>query len=231
MTITILTLFPQMFSGPFDYSIVKRALEKKSVKINIVDIRNFGLGSHKSVDDTPYGGGKGMILRVDVLEKTIDSVKKNVKGERIILLSPQGKTYNQKKAKQFSTLDHLIIICGHYEGVDERISKFIDEKISVGDFILTGGEIPAMLIVDSVIRLIKGVLKEEVTASESFPDLLEYPQYTKPAIYKGYSVPEILLSGNHKKIEEYRKKESIRLTKKIRPDLFKKETEQQTSKH
>lgn len=224
MTITILTLFPQMFNGPFQHSIVKRALEKKLARINIVDIRDFGIGSHKSVDDTPYGGGKGMILRVDVLEKAINSVKKNVKGERTILLSPQGKTYNQKRARQFSELDNLVIICGHYEGVDERVSEFIDEKISVGDFILTGGEIPAMLIVDSVIRLIKGVLKEEVTSSESFPDLLEYPQYTKPPIYKGSEVPEILLSGNHEKIEKYRKKESIKLTKKVRPDLLKKET-------
>ncbi len=210
-----------MFEGPFSESILKKAQAKNLVKINLVNIRDFGLGPHKSVDDTPYGGGKGMILRVDVLEKTIKSVSKNKKGEKIILLSPQGKTYNQKKAKEYSKLNHLILICGHYEGVDERVSKFVDEKISIGDFVVTGGEIPAMLITDSVIRLLKGVLKDGVTSSESFPDLLEYPQYTKPQNYKKLEVPKILLSGNHGKIEEFRTKESLKMTKKNRPDLLK----------
>lgn len=221
MKITILTLFPEMFSGPFSESIIKRAAQKKLVEIKLLNIRDFGLGSHRLVDDTPYGGGKGMILRVDVLSRAIESVKeKKSKKEKIVLMSPRGKTFNQIKAFKFSKLDHLILVCGHYEGVDARVDKFIDEKISIGDFITTGGEIPAMLIVDSVVRLIKGVLKEGVTSSESFPSLLEHNQYTKPAVFKKLKVPQILLSGNHKKIDDYRKKESLNLTSKLRPDLF-----------
>ncbi len=222
MRITILTLFPEMFQGPFDSSIVKRAIDKNLLKIKFINIRDFGIGKHKMVDDSPYGGGQGMILRVDVLEKAIKNAKeKNVK-EKVFLLSPAGKTFNQKKALELSKLDHLILICGHYEGVDARIDNFIDGKISIGDFITTGGEIPAMLIIDSVSRLISGVLKKGVTGNESFPNLLEYSQYTKPNEYKNFNVPKILLSGDHKKIEEYRKKESIKITSKLRPDLLKK---------
>ncbi len=221
MKITILTLFPEMFTGPFSHSIVKRAQEKKLLEIEFLDIRNFGIGNHKTVDDTPYGGGQGMILKVDVLETAINSVKS--KGnKKIILMSPHGKTFDQKKALELSKLNHLILICGHYEGVDGRVDKFIDEKISVGDFITTGGEIPAMLIIDSIARLIKGVLKTGVTDKESFPNYLEHTQYTKPAIYKNLKVPEILLSGDHKKIENYRKEESYKITSKLRPDLIKK---------
>ncbi|HKC14742.1 MAG TPA: tRNA (guanosine(37)-N1)-methyltransferase TrmD [Patescibacteria group bacterium] len=221
MKITILTLFPEMFEGPFNHSIVKRAKEKKLVEIEFVNIRNFGIGNHKTVDDTPYGGGAGMVLRVDVLEKAVKSIK--IKGEsKIFLLSPHGETFNQQKALELSKLDHLILICGHYEGVDARVDNFIDGKISIGDFITTGGEIPAMLVVDSITRLITGVLKEGVTQSESFPDLLEHSQYTKPAFHKNLKVPEILLSGDHKKIEEFRKNESINITSKLRPDLIKK---------
>lgn len=224
MKITILTLFPEMFSGPFSESIIKRATQKKLVEIRLLNIRDFGLGKHRLVDDTPYGGGKGMILRVDVLSKALESVKeKKSKKEKTVLMSPHGKTFNQTKAFKFSKLDHLILICGHYEGVDARFDKFINEKISIGDFITTGGEIPAMLIVDSVVRLIKGVLKEGVTSSESFPRLLEHNQYTKPALFKKLKVPQILLSGNHKKIDDYRKKESLSLTSKLRPDLFRKQ--------
>lgn len=222
MIITILTLFPEMFQGPFDSSIVKRAIDKNLVKINFVNIRDFGIGNHKAVDDSPYGGGQGMILRVDVLAKAIENVRKKNAKEKIFLLSPQGKTFNQGLAFELSKLDHLILICGHYEGVDARIDNFIDGKISIGDFITTGGELPAMLIVDSVSRLINGVLKKGVTDNESFPNLLEYSQYTKPNEYKNFNVPKILLSGNHKKIEEYRKKESIKITSKLRPDLLKK---------
>lgn len=224
MKITILTLFPEIFTGPFSQSIIKRAIDNKLVEIKLVNIRDFGLGRHKVVDDSPYGGGKGMILRADVLDNTLEKSKEkkfNKKNQKIILLSPQGKTFNQKTALKFSKLKHLIIVCGHYEGVDSRFDKFIDEKISVGDFVVTGGEIPAMLITDSVIRLVKGVLKAGVTSSESFPNLLEYPQYTKPRIYKGLKIPEILLSGNHKKISEYREKESKKLTLKFRPYLLK----------
>ncbi len=217
MKITILTLFPQMFKGPFDFSIIKRAIEDKKIQINLVDIREFGEGKHKVVDDKPYGGGIGMVLRVDVLERVINSVKDgklNKDEERIILTSASGKTYNQTKAKEYSNLKHLIIICGHYEGVDERIMEFVDEEISIGDFVLTGGEIPAMLIADSVARLVPGVLKEGATKLESFSDdSLEHPQYTRPENFKGLKVPEVLVSGNHGKIEEWKKAESLKKTK------------------
>lgn len=224
MKISILTLFPEMFRGPFDESIIKKAREKKLVEINLVNIRNFGIGKHKIVDDRPFGGGTGMILRVDVLHKAIEeTLDKEIPREKqkVVLLSAHGKTYNWKATEEFSRLSHLILICGHYEGFDERIKDFIDEEISVGDFILTGGEIPAMLITDSVARLISGVLKEGVAVSESFFSNLEHPHYTQPREYKGLEVPEILLSGNHKKIEEWRKNQSENITKKLRPDLIK----------
>lgn len=224
MKISIITLFPEMFKGPFEHSIVKRATDKNLISIKFIDIRDFGLGKHKTVDDTPYGGGNGMILRVDVLRNAIDNAtdKKLKKSEqKIILLSAQGKKFDQKKALSFSKLKHLILICGHYEGFDERIKKFIDEEVSIGDFILTGGEIPAMLITDSVIRLVKGVIKDESSMLESFSPYLEHPHYTKPQIYKGNSVPEILLSGNHGEINKWRKNKSLKITSKLRPDLIK----------
>ena len=233
MKITILTLFPQMFVGPFDSSIVKRAKEKHLVDINIVNIRNYGLGKHKIVDDTIYGGGHGMLLRVDILHKAISdqkikSIDKNT--EKVFLLSASGNTFTQDTAKKLSNLNHLILICGHYEGVDARIREYIDGEVSIGDFILTGGEIPAMLITDSVIRLIKGVLKEGVTENESFSynfrdkklKILEHPQYTKPKEYNKTSVPNVLLEGNHKKINEWKKTESIKITSIKRPDLLEK---------
>jgi len=223
MKISILTLFPEMFSGPFDYSIIKNAKEKKLVVVNFVNIREFGIGKHKVVDDKPYGGGHGMILRVDVLEKAIAQTKdKNLSNsqQKVILLSPHGKTFNQKKALEFAKLEHLILVCGHYEGIDERVKKFIDEELSIGDFITTGGEIPAMLVADAVTRLIKGVLKEGVTSTESFSQLLEYPQYTKPNTYKNLRVPPILLSGNHGKIKSWRDEGSFKATAKLRPDLL-----------
>jgi tRNA (guanine37-N1)-methyltransferase len=224
MKITILTLFPEMFQGPFDASIIKRAKEKKLINIKYINIRDFGIGKHKLVDDTPYGGGNGMVLRVDVLHKAIEKAKdKKLKGDaqKVILLSAHGKTFNQKTAQKFSKLKHLIIVCGHYEGFDERIKNFVDEEVSIGDFILTGGEIPAMLITDSIIRLIKGVIRDGSAALESFSPYLEHPQYTKPQKYENLSVPEILLSGNHKCIETWRKKESVDITSKLRPDLIK----------
>lgn len=220
MRISILTLFPQMFAGPFDHSIIKRAQTKKLVEINFVDIRNFGIGKHKIVDDKPYGGGVGMILKVDVLKKAIDSVvspKLTKTEQKIILLSASGKRYNQKFARSFSKLRHLIIICGHYEGVDARIEEFIDEEISIGDYILTGGEIPAMVLTDSVTRLIEGVLKKTATDAESFSGKdfkLEHSQYTRPAKFEGLIAPEILLSGNHKNIEEWKDKDALKKTKK-----------------
>ncbi len=217
MKITILTLFPQMLKSPFDFSIIKRAIEDGKIQINLVDIREFGEGKHKVVDDKPYGGGIGMVLKVDVLEKAIRSAldqNLNKDEQKVILTSASGKIYNQAKAREFSNLKHLIIICGHYEGVDERIMEFVDEEISIGEFVLTGGEIPAMLIVDSVARLVTGVLKEGATRLESFSDeTLEHPQYTRPENFKGLKVPGILLSGNHGKIEEWKKEESLKKTK------------------
>lgn len=220
MKISILTLFPQMFTGPISVSIVKRAQEKGIIEINLVDIRDFGLGKHKMVDDKPYGGGVGMILRVDVLsdaiKKTLDP-KLSKKEQKVVLLSASGKTYKQEVAKEFSGLKHLILICGHYEGVDERISNYIDMELSVGDFVLTGGEIPAMIVADSVTRLLPGVITEGATESESFSSgLLEHPQYTRPDVFEGASVPSVLLSGNHAEIDKWRMEESVRKTKKVR---------------
>lgn len=231
MKISILTLFPEMFSGPFSESIIKRASEKKLVSINICNLRNFGIGKHKVVDNKPFGGGIGMLLRVDVMDKAIESLKDNklLKSEqKSILLDAGGKIYNQGLSQSYSRLKHLILICGHYEGFDERVKTLVDEIISIGDFILTGGEIPAMMITDSIIRLIPGVLKKEASSHESFSieengetNLLEYPQYTLPREYKGITVPEILISGNHKAIETWKKEKSILITRKNRPDLLK----------
>jgi len=225
MKISIITLFPEMFEGPFSSSIIKRAIDKKLVSVEFINLRNFGLGKHQEVDDTPYGGGMGMILRVDVLEKAIESAKDkklNKHEQKVILLSAHGKNFDQKAAAKFSKLKHLILICGHYEGFDERVKKFIDAEISVGDFILTGGEIPAMLITDSILRLVKGVIKKDSAAFESFSPYLEHPQYTKPQDHKGIKVPAILLSGNHLEIEKWRKEQSLKITKKLRPDLLSK---------
>ncbi len=224
MKISVITLFPEMFTSPFNSSIIKRAVEKGLVELEFIDIRDFGIGKHKLVDDTPYGGGAGMVLRVDVLFDAIEKAKdKKYKKseEKIILLTASGKTFNQKTAKRYSKLKHLILICGHYEGIDERITKYIDEQVSIGDFVLTGGEIPAMLVVDSVARLVKGVITDKSLESESFPSLLEHPQYTKPSVYKGEKVPDVLVSGNHAKIETWKKEQSVKITKKIRPDLIK----------
>ena len=235
MKITILTLFPEMFVGAFDHSIIKNAKEKNLVEIDFINIRNFGIGKHKIVDDTEYGGGVGMVMKVDVLHKAIKHAKSLASNPRgraskikqlIVLLSATGKTYNQSLAKDFSELDHLILICGHYEGVDERIKHYIDQEISIGDFILTGGEIPAMAITDSVVRLINGVLPSQATIDESFSNidnqtLLEYPHFTNPRTFEGHTVPDVLLNGNHAKIKEWRKSQALKTTQKIRPDLLK----------
>jgi tRNA (guanine37-N1)-methyltransferase len=231
MKITILTLFPEMFIGPFEQSIIKRAQEKNIVEIEYVNIRDFGIGPHKTVDDTPYGGGVGMVLKVDVLHKAIEHAKKplvqlsnnETMKQFVILTSASGKTFKQQTAKKYSKLDHLIIICGHYEGVDERVSNYIDEEISIGDFVLTGGELPAMLITDSVVRLLDGAITKGATEDESFSqqNLLEYPHYTNPREYDGQEVPEVLLNGNHQKIAQWRQEKSLEKTKKIRPDLIK----------
>jgi len=224
MYITILTLFPGMFQGPFDESIVKRAIQKKAVSIHYVNIRDFATDAHKSVDEHPYGGGAGMILRVDVVSRAITHAK-NLHPEcksTVILMDPLGKPFIQKEAKRLATLEHIIFLCGHYEGIDERIRDLVDITISLGDFILTCGELPAMVITDAVVRLLPGVLKKEgVTSNESFEhNLLEYPQYTKPETYNNQSVPEVLRSGNHKKIKEWQQQQAIEKTKKLRPDLL-----------
>lgn len=228
MTISILTLFPEMFKGPFDYSIIRNAIEKDLIEITFINIRDFGIGKHKIVDDKPYGGGKGMIIRADVLGKAIAAAKKpGYARGKVILLDPVGKTFNQKKATELSRLSHLIFVCGHYEGVDERVKELVDEVISIGDFVSTGGEIPTMLIVDSITRLIKNVLPKNVVDEESFSNsigrnkYLEYPQYTRPQMFKKLIVPKILLSGNHKTVKKWREEKAIEITKKSRPDLVK----------
>ncbi|GIW61789.1 MAG: tRNA (guanine-N(1)-)-methyltransferase [Patescibacteria group bacterium] len=232
MKISILTLFPEMFSGPFDASIIKKARERNLVDIRLINIRDFGIGKHHLVDDTPYGGGVGMVMRVDVLHKAIQKAKDPQipeEKEKVILLTPDGTLYTQRVAESFAQFKHLILVCGHYEGIDERIKAFVDYEISIGDFILTGGEIPAMAITDSVVRLIPGVFKTGVTESESFSlrgeggkILLEYPLYTKPAEYLGMKVPDILLGGDHAKIKEWRYEQALKKTRQKRPDLLQK---------
>lgn len=228
MIFSIITLFPEMFDSVFNYSILKRAQEKNIIRINFVNLRDFGLGKHKTVDDRPYGGGTGMILKVDVLYEAIQKTKAGVGRELVVLLDPKGEKFSQKKAEDFSTVDHLILICGHYEGVDARIENFIDSQISVGDFVLSGGEIPSMIIVESVARLVTGVLsKGDATTFESFSEvngkrILETPQYTRPESFINYKVPKTLLSGHEKKIKEFREEKALSETKKKRPDLLKK---------
>lgn len=239
MKIDILTLFPKMFTGPFDESIIKRAQEKEIIEINIHNLRKWATDKHKTVDDRPFGGGAGMVLKVEPvyralkeLEEKHDSIETCAEQSRSILMTPQGKKLEQNLSKKFSTQSHLIIICGHYEGIDERIrTNLADYEISIGDYVLTGGELPSMVFIDSIVRLIPGVVgKEESIQTESFQEaegktLLEYPQYTQPAEFETdegekWSVPEILLSGHHANIERWRKEESLVRTKKRRPDLL-----------
>ncbi len=247
MKIDILTLFPEMFKGPFDQSILRRAQDKLLVEIKIHNLRDWATDKRGTVDDRPYGGGTGMVMRVDVIDRAISTInnpprlarkpvetgqQSTINKKKTILLSPRGKVFNQKIAQELSKLDYLILICGHYEGVDERVSEhLIDEEISIGDYVLTGGELPAMVVVDTIARLIPGVLeKPEAAENESFQStinnqqstiLLEYPQYTRPEDFKDWKVPEILLSGDHKKIEEWRKQKATEKTKADRPDLIK----------
>ncbi len=219
MKIDILTLFPDMFDGFINTSIIKRAIEKEKVTINLINFRDYSPLNNKQVDDTPYGGGSGMILRCEPIFECLDSL--DTSEAYIILLSPEGTKYKQSVAKRLLEHKHLIIICGHYEGFDERIKTRVDEVISIGDYILTGGEIPAMAITDSITRLIPGVITNGSLLDESFNDsLLDYPTYTKPAEYRGLKVPDVLTSGNHQKINEYRTTSRIEKTKDLRPDLM-----------
>lgn len=220
MKITILSLFPNMFDGFLTESIIKRAIQNGKVEVKIINFRDYSVYNNKQVDDTPYGGGAGMVLMCDPIFRCLDEIR--TPNSHIIILSPEGSIYNEKKARELSKYEDIILICGHYEGFDERIKTLADEIISVGDFVLTGGEIPAMLIADSIIRLLPGAITNESLESESFNEnLLDYPVYTKPAVYRDMNVPDILLSGDHKKIDDYRESERIRLTKEKRPDLLK----------
>lgn len=219
MRIKIVTLFPEMFENFKTTSVVGRATQKGYVSIECVDFREYSQDKHHHVDDTPYGGGAGMVLRCDIIDRCLEDIKST--KSHILLMSPQGKTFNQEMANRLSSEEEIIIVCGHYEGFDERIRGYVDEEISVGDFVLTGGEIPAMLISDSVIRLLDGAIRKESFTDDSFYNgLLEYPQYTRPLEYKGEVVPEVLQNGNHELIRKYRLKEALRKTYLRRPDLL-----------
>lgn len=219
MKIDIVTLFPLMFDGFLHESIIKRAIEAKKVEINIHNLRDYSKEKNKRVDDYPFGGGEGMVLMCEPVYDAITHLKKE--NTKVILMTPQGKKYHQKMARDLSKEKHLVLICGHYEGFDERIRSFVDMEISIGDFVLTGGEIPSMVITDSIVRLLDGVIKEESHQNESFThDLLDYPVYTKPRNFKGMIVPEVLLSGHHKNIDTWRKIEQEKRTKERRPDLM-----------
>lgn len=223
MKIDILTLFPDFFTSLLNWSIVGRAVEKGLLKFNFINIRDFSTNKHKKVDDYPFGGGPGMIMTPEPIHEAINSVK--TEKSRTIYLSPQGKKLNQDMVNELAKLDHLILICGHYEGIDNRIiENDIDEEISIGDYVLTGGEIPAMVIVDSVIRLLPGVLKDEESYMEEshYEGLLEHPQYTRPRVFNEKSVPDVLLSGNHKHIKDWKNYQSIKNTFLKRPDIFNK---------
>ena len=219
MKIDILTLFPDMFDGFLSESIIGRAIKDRKVEINIYNIRNYSNDPHKKVDDYPFGGGKGMVLMPQPIFDAVKDLKRQ--DSFVILTTPQGEVYNQKKAYELKNKKHIIIICGHYEGFDERIRSLADLELSLGDFILTGGEIASMAITDSITRLIDGVINEESHLNDSFNnDLLDYPVYTRPADYNGLKVPEVLLSGHHANIAKWRHQEQIRRTKERRPDLL-----------
>lgn len=220
MKIDVLTLFPEMFSA-IKESIIGRAINNKLIDLNLINIRDFSKDKHKHVDDTPYGGGAGMIMKADVVYNAYNSIEDKEKA-KVIYLTPKGKTLNQQIVKNLSKEKHLILLCGHYEGIDQRVlDKIVDEEISVGDYVLTGGELPAMILIDSVSRYVKGVLSEGSTDEESFSNnLLEYPQYTRPLEFEGKKVPEVLISGNHQEIEKWRQEQSLIETFKKRKDLL-----------
>lgn len=218
--IDILTLFPSMFDGFLNESIINRAIKRNLVQINVINFRDYTLDPHGKVDDTPYGGGAGMVLTPQPIFDAVEDLK--TKNTKVILLTPDGKTYNQEMAYSYSKEEHIILICGHYEGFDERIRTLADSEISIGDYVLTGGEIPSMVITDSITRLIDGVIEKESHEYDSFNNnLLDYPTYTKPRDFRGMKVPDVLTSGNHKEIEKYRLEQQIKRTKERRPDLLK----------
>jgi len=221
MKFDILTLFPEMFEG-INKSIIGKAVEKNLIEINLINIRDFSKDKHKKVDDTPYGGGAGMVMKPDVVYDAYQSIKSD--NTKVIYLSPKGKTLNQEKVKELSKEKHIILLCGHYEGIDQRVlDEIVDEEISIGDYVLTGGELPAMVLIDSVSRYVEGVITSESVEEESFSNgLLEYPQYTRPEIFLDKKVPEVLLSGHHENIRKWREEEALKITRSNRPDLLKK---------
>ena len=221
----IVSIFPGMFASPFGDSIIQRACEAGLLDINVHDLRDYSLNKHRKVDDSPFGGGVGMVMNVEPIARAITAVKKEVPETRTILLSPGGRPFDQEKAWELSSLPSLTLICGRYEGIDERIRlHYVDEEISIGDYVLTGGELPAMVLVEAISRLLPGVLGDpESLVEESFlDDLLEYPQYTRPRDYEGLKVPEILVSGDPKKIRDWQKAEALKKTAQVRPDLLEK---------
>ena len=226
MRIDIITLFPEMVSEVFKHSILKRASEKGLLNIVITNPRDFTYDKHHIVDDAPFGGGTGMVMKIDSVFRAVQSVKDEggFSKTRTILLCPKGNTFNQEKAKEFAEYEQIILVCGHYEGIDERVKNIVDESVSIGDYVLTGGEIPAIAITDAVARMIPGVLGSENSAKEDsfFEGCLKYPQYTRPREFNGWEVPEILINGDHAKIDRWRRKESLKATLELRPDLFEK---------
>lgn len=224
MRIDIITLHPGLLESPFQHSIVKRSIDKKLVEINLINLRDYGIGNYKQVDDSPFGGGAGMVMTIEPIAKCIEELKAQRKYDEVIYMSPDGELLNQERANAFSLAKNLIILCGHYKGVDERVRElFITKEISIGDYVLSGGELPAAVFCDSIIRLLPGVLSDETSAlSDSFQDnLLAPPVYTRPADYKGNKVPDVLLSGHQKKIDEWRHEKSLERTQQRRPDLLK----------
>lgn len=219
MKFDVLTLFPEMFSS-LEESIIGKAREKGLIEINLINIRDFSKDKHKKVDDTPYGGGAGMVMMPDVVYDAYSSIQD--KNAKVIYMSPQGKVLNQEKVQELSKEESLILLCGHYEGIDQRVlDEIVDEEISIGDYVLTGGELPAMVLIDAVSRYVKGVLNDESTQEESFSNnRLEYPQYTRPEVFRGKRVPEVLLSGHHGNIKKWRDEQSLEITKIKRPDLL-----------
>lgn len=220
----IISIFPAMFESPFRESLLNKAQENGIVEIRTHDLREYTLDKHGRVDDTPYGGGVGMVMNIEPIDRALQAVQKDRPNAHRILLSPGGYRFDQKKAWELSRKEEIILVCGRYEGVDERVSHLVDEELSIGDYVLNGGEVPAMVLVEAVARLVPGVVGDDRSLSdESFSDgILEYPQYTRPREYKGYEVPEVLLSGDHKKIEEWKRQASLEKTAKNRSDLYRK---------
>ena len=228
MKVDVLTLFPEMFQGPITESLLKKAQQKGLLSFNILNLRDFTSDKHKTADDTPYGGGAGMVMKAEPIFSALSRVKSQESpldfagGRRVVLMCPAGERLSQEKVKALAKIEHLIIICGHYEGVDERVKEMVDEEISIGDYVLTGGEIPAMVLVDAIARQIPGVVKEEESVKKDsfYEGLLDYPSYTKPEDIDGRLVPKVLLSGHHAQIERWRRKESLKKTLEGRPDLL-----------